>query len=69
MAAQLRDVARAAQIPLGAVLEGGYEPEALGECVRATLDALAGEGRAQSGAPMTQAAARAAAQVSRYWPL
>jgi acetoin utilization deacetylase AcuC-like enzyme len=69
MAGQLRDVARAAQIPLGAVLEGGYEPEALGECVRATLDALAGEGRAQSGAPMTQAAARAAAQVSRYWPL
>jgi len=26
---------------VGAVLEGGYEPEALGECVRATLDALA----------------------------
>ena len=69
MARQLRDMARAARIPLGAVLEGGYEPAALGECVRGTLDALAGEGQAQSGAPLTEAAARAAAQVSRYWSL
>ena len=69
MARQLRDMARAARIPLGAVLEGGYEPAALGECVRGTLDALSGEGQAQSGAPLTEAAARAAAQVSRYWSL
>jgi acetoin utilization deacetylase AcuC-like enzyme len=62
-------MARAAQSPLGAVLEGGYEPEVLGECVRETLDALAGEGQARAGAPVLPETSRAAAQVSRYWPL
>jgi acetoin utilization deacetylase AcuC-like enzyme len=33
-------------VPLGAVLEGGYEVEALAECVRETLAALGGEGEA-----------------------
>lgn len=69
MARLVRDMARGAQIPLGAVLEGGYEPEALGECVRATLPALAGEGRARGGTPLVGVAARAAAHLSRYWPL
>jgi len=69
MARLLREMARAAQIPLGAVLEGGYEPQALGECVRATLDALGGEGKARAGARVLPETSNAAAQVSRYWPL
>jgi acetoin utilization deacetylase AcuC-like enzyme len=69
MARQLRDMARAAQIPLAAVLEGGYEPRALGACVRATLAALSGEGEAHAGGPLPPEAAGAAAQVARYWPL
>jgi acetoin utilization deacetylase AcuC-like enzyme len=38
----VRDAAAAIDAPLGAVLEGGYEPRVLGECVQATLDAFAG---------------------------
>jgi acetoin utilization deacetylase AcuC-like enzyme len=47
MARQVRDMALAADIPLGAVLEGGYEPYLLGECVLETLAALGGEGEAR----------------------
>jgi acetoin utilization deacetylase AcuC-like enzyme len=69
MACQLRDMARAAHIPLGAVLEGGYAPQALGECVRETLAALAGAGDADGRAPVLPATERAAEVVSRYWQL
>ncbi len=44
MACQVRDMARQADAPLGAVLEGGYEPAALAESVTATMAALADEG-------------------------
>ncbi len=57
MACQVRDLAAAVGAPLGAVLEGGYDPPALG-----------GEGEAVSS-PETAATARAAAAVARYWPL
>jgi acetoin utilization deacetylase AcuC-like enzyme len=43
MACQVRDMARAANIPLGLVLEGGYNPPVLGQCVRETLAALAAQ--------------------------
>jgi acetoin utilization deacetylase AcuC-like enzyme len=69
MAARVRELAAELDAPLGAVLEGGYEPEALGECVRATLDALAGRPRSGAPAPLTDAAARAAAVLARHWPL
>jgi acetoin utilization deacetylase AcuC-like enzyme len=69
MALLVRGLAREVHAPLGAVLEGGYEPRALGESVRATLEALGGDGEARSGAPVLAEAARAAAQVSRHWPL
>jgi len=42
IACLVRDAAAAIGAPLGAVLEGGYEPRVLGECVQATLDAFAG---------------------------
>jgi acetoin utilization deacetylase AcuC-like enzyme len=51
------------------VLEGGYSPAALGECVVATLAALAGEGTAESIAPDPVFTARAAAHVGHHWTL
>jgi acetoin utilization deacetylase AcuC-like enzyme len=71
LARLVRDFALAAGAPLGVVLEGGYAPSVLGECVRATLAALAGEGPAPSVAPALRhpSHARAAAHVGHFWPL
>jgi len=70
MALRVRELARAARAPLGAVLEGGYAPAALGASVRETLDALAAD--ASGGvapAPVLPLTARAGAAVARHWPL
>jgi acetoin utilization deacetylase AcuC-like enzyme len=69
MAAQLRDAAVRLGVPVGAVLEGGYEPTALAESVVATVAALGGEGEAESAAPDQIVTPRAAAQIGRYWEL
>jgi acetoin utilization deacetylase AcuC-like enzyme len=69
MACQVRDFALRAGAPLGAVLEGGYDVDALAECVVATLAALGGEGEAVSAAPDPLLTSRAAAQISRHWEL
>jgi acetoin utilization deacetylase AcuC-like enzyme len=44
MAARMRDLADRLEAPLGAVLEGGYEPVSLVESLLATMAALGGEG-------------------------
>ena len=72
MAIRVREIARAAGAPLGAVLEGGYNHRVLAECVCATLPALAGTqpSRAFSTeASEDQLVERAIAQLRRYWPL
>ncbi len=69
MARHVRDFARERAIPLGAILEGGYAPDALAECVRATLTALADEVPAESAAPEAFFTSRAAAHVAHHWPL
>jgi acetoin utilization deacetylase AcuC-like enzyme len=69
MARHVRDMARAAGAPVGAVLEGGYEPVALAECVVATMSALAGDGEPRLAAPEALLTSRAAAQIGHYWPL
>jgi acetoin utilization deacetylase AcuC-like enzyme len=69
MACHLRDLASGLGVPLGAVLEGGYEPLALAASVAATLAALGGEGEAVSAAPEALLTSRAAAGVARYWTL
>jgi len=79
MAASVRDLAHAAGIPLGLVLEGGYNSRVLAECVCAILPILAGasaEPTAGAAAAPGRASedersqiARAAAQVGRYWQL
>ncbi len=69
IAAQVRDLARSVDAPLGAVLEGGYEPRALADSVVATLGALGGEGESISAAPEALLTSRAAAGVARHWQL
>jgi acetoin utilization deacetylase AcuC-like enzyme len=69
MARHVRDMAESLGAPLGAVLEGGYEPDVLADCVVETLGALAGSEPPTLAAPETPLTARAAAQIGRYWPL
>jgi acetoin utilization deacetylase AcuC-like enzyme len=69
MARHVRDFARARSIPLGAVLEGGYEPAALAESVVATLAALCEDRPATSAAVEPRITAQAAAHIARHWPL
>jgi acetoin utilization deacetylase AcuC-like enzyme len=69
MARHVRDFAARSAAPLGLVLEGGYQPLVLAECVVATLAAL-GDGREPASmAPDPLLTSRAAAQIGHYWPL
>ena len=69
IACHVRDLAARLGAPLGVVLEGGYEPNALAESVAATLAALGGEGEAIEAAPEPLLTSRAAAGVARHWSL
>ncbi len=69
MARHVRAFAHEREIPLGAVLEGGYAPRALAECVAVTLAALADGAPPESAAPEPFFTARAAAHVAHYWDL
>jgi acetoin utilization deacetylase AcuC-like enzyme len=69
MARHVRAFAEQLGVPVGAVLEGGYEPTATAESVRETLAALGGSEPAQSAAPEALLTSRAAAHVGHYWPL
>ena len=57
MACHARDLAARVGAPLGALLEGGYEPEALAASVEATMRALGGEGETEPIAPDAMLAA------------
>jgi acetoin utilization deacetylase AcuC-like enzyme len=69
MACHVRDLARESDAPIGAVLEGGYDPPALAECVIATMRALGGEGASESLAPDLIHTRRAASFVGHHWEL
>jgi acetoin utilization deacetylase AcuC-like enzyme len=69
MARHVRGLTAQLRVPLGAVLEGGYEPAALASCVQETLAALGGEKPARSAAPELLLTSRAAAHLSHYWSL
>jgi acetoin utilization deacetylase AcuC-like enzyme len=69
MARHARDLAMELDVPLGAVLEGGYEPSALARSLRETLAALTGGQQARSSAPQALLSSREAAQIRRYWAL
>jgi acetoin utilization deacetylase AcuC-like enzyme len=69
MARLVRDLAAGAAAPLGLVLEGGYNQRVLGECVRVTLEALAGCEHAEAVAREPALTPSAAALIGRWWPL
>jgi acetoin utilization deacetylase AcuC-like enzyme len=69
MARHVRAFAEELDVPLGMVLEGGYEPVALAECVRETLTALSSDQPPQSAAPEPLLTSRAASYISHHWPL
>jgi acetoin utilization deacetylase AcuC-like enzyme len=69
IARHVRDLAERLGVPLGVVLEGGYQPSVLGECVSETLTALSGEQPPIAVAPEALLSSRAAAQIAHYWPL
>jgi acetoin utilization deacetylase AcuC-like enzyme len=69
MARHVRDFAQQRGVPLGAVLEGGYQPRVLAECVQATLEALTDDLPAEPAAPEGHLSTHAPAALARYWPL
>jgi acetoin utilization deacetylase AcuC-like enzyme len=69
MTRHVRDLALELDVPIGTVLEGGYEPAAVARCVRATLLALDGDQPAHSAAPDAMLTSRAAAQIGHHWSL
>jgi acetoin utilization deacetylase AcuC-like enzyme len=69
MARHVRELAAERQLPLGVVLEGGYEPQALAESVLETMKALNSNDPPRSAEPKALFISRAAAQIGRYWPL
>jgi acetoin utilization deacetylase AcuC-like enzyme len=69
MASHVRGLATQLDVPLGAVLEGGYEPAVLGPCVRETLAALGDHEPPRSAAPEPLFTSRAASHIGHYWTL
>jgi acetoin utilization deacetylase AcuC-like enzyme len=68
LARHMRAIADAAGAPVGAVLEGGYDVDALAASVAETLSSLAAGGAPRSVAP-DPTTERAAAVVGRFWDL
>jgi acetoin utilization deacetylase AcuC-like enzyme len=69
MTRHVRAFAEELDVPLGVVLEGGYEPAALAECVRETLTALGSDEPPRSAAPEPLLTSWAASYVSHHWQL
>jgi acetoin utilization deacetylase AcuC-like enzyme len=69
MTCHVREMASELGVPVGAVLEGGYDPHALAESVVATVAALTGAGTAESAAPDPLLTSRVAAHVGHFWTL
>jgi acetoin utilization deacetylase AcuC-like enzyme len=69
MARQVRDLAGQREVPLGMVLEGGYEPAALADSVERTLAAVGGNEPARSTAAEPPLSSEAVERIGRYWPV
>jgi acetoin utilization deacetylase AcuC-like enzyme len=69
MTAHVMELAASIGAPVGAVLEGGYEPRALADSVLATVRAMDGQTRAESIAPHPVITSRVASHVSHFWGL
>jgi acetoin utilization deacetylase AcuC-like enzyme len=71
MTAQVLELASRVGAPVGAILEGGYERDALAESVYATIKALKlnGHTEPESTAPDRLITSRVAAHVGHFWTL
>ena len=69
MTAQVLELAARVGAPVGAVLEGGYDPGTLADCVLAMVGALNGQTQPQSIAPDPMLTSRVAAHVGHFWTL
>jgi acetoin utilization deacetylase AcuC-like enzyme len=69
MAAHVMELADRVGAPVGAVLEGGYDPDSLAESMLATIGALEGRTSPESIAPDPLITSRAAAHVGHFWTL
>jgi acetoin utilization deacetylase AcuC-like enzyme len=67
MATHVAAAARALDAPFGAVLEGGYDLDALAASVAATLDAFGTDSSAPEPFPPEDVTARAIEVLNRYW--
>jgi len=69
MACHVRELGGALDAPVGAILEGGYDPAALAESTVATIAALQGRGDADSAAPDPLVTPRVASHLAHRWTL
>lgn len=69
MARHARDLAGACEAPVGVILEGGYEPQALARSLRETLLALGDDRPPRPLGEEDPLTARARAYVGRWWRL
>jgi acetoin utilization deacetylase AcuC-like enzyme len=69
MACHVRELGAALGAPVGAILEGGYDPVALAESTVATISALQGRGEADSAAPDPLVTPRVASHLGHRWSL
>jgi acetoin utilization deacetylase AcuC-like enzyme len=69
MACHVRELGAALAAPVGAILEGGYDPVALAESTVATISALQGRGAADSAAPDPLVTPHFASHLGHRWTL
>jgi acetoin utilization deacetylase AcuC-like enzyme len=69
MATHVAATARGLGVPFGAVLEGGYDLDALASSVAATLEAWADDSAEPEDFAREEVTERAAAVVKQHWPL
>ena len=69
MTRSLCSVAGSLEVPVGAVLEGGYALSALARSVAATMEVLGGGGVAGAGSmAVARESERALARLAEFWP-
>ena len=69
MATHVTSTARGLGVPFGAVLEGGYDLDALATSVAATLEAFGYDAAEPEDFTWDELAERAAGVIQQYWPL
>jgi acetoin utilization deacetylase AcuC-like enzyme len=69
MATEVRATAQDLGVPFGALLEGGYDLDALAASVAATLEAFADDSAQPETVAPEEVTERAAAVVGKFWPV